>query len=130
MKLPIEAYGNRILRQKCANVSLANPELKVMVESMWETMNYANGCGLAASQVGMAIKLFIVDSKSTFDALSPEDRIGYFEKNDSGILETFINARILNYSPEIWDNYEGCLSIPDISKEVKRPWSITIEYYD
>ncbi len=130
MKLPIEAYGNRILKQKSINVPLDYPELNVLIENMWETMKGANGCGLAAPQVGKPIKLFIVDTQSTFEALTPEERTGYFEKNDNGISETFINAQILNYSPETWGDYEGCLSIPEISKEVKRPWSITINYYD
>jgi len=89
----------------------------------------ANGCGLAAPQIGRAIKLFIVDTRSTYESLSPEARASYFEKEDRGIAETFINAKILSYSQKEWNDYEGCLSIPGISKEVLRPWSIKIEYY-
>jgi peptide deformylase len=130
MILPIEAYGNWILRQKCEKISLKDIKLRDLIENMWETMRFANGCGLAASQIGKAIKLFIVDTKSTFEALQPEERLGYFEKNDYGIFETFINAKIVSRSSETWSDYEGCLSLPEISKEVKRSWNITIEYYD
>lgn len=130
MKLSIEAYGNHILRQKCAVISSDYNNLENLVENMWETMANAKGCGLAAPQIGKAIKLFIVDTKSTFEMLEPKDRTGYFEDNDSGICETFINAKIIHCSDENWEDYEGCLSIPDISQKVKRPWSITVEYFD
>ncbi len=130
MILPIEAYGNRILRRKCEKISLKDIELRDLIENMWETMRFANGCGLAASQIGKAIKLFIVDTKSTFETLQPEERLDYFEKNDYGIFETFINAKIVSRSSEPWSDYEGCLSLPEISKEVKRSWNIAIEYYD
>lgn len=130
MILPIEAYGNRILRRKCEKISFKDIELRDLIENMWETMRFANGCGLAASQIGKAIKLFIVDTKSTFETLHPEERLDYFEKNDYGIFETFINAKIVSRSSETWSDYEGCLSLPEISKEVKRSWTITIEYYN
>ncbi len=130
MKLPIEAYGNRILRQKCIDTSLENGNLGSLVENMWETMIHANGCGLAASQIGESIKLFIVDTKSTYDMLEPPDRYRCFEKDDTGITETFINAKIVSYSSNKWVDYEGCLSLPGLSKEVERPWSINIEYFD
>ena len=130
MKLPIETYGNQVLRQKCVDVSLNDINLKVLIENMWETMDSANGCGLAAPQVGKAIRLFIVNTKSTYDILQPDDRKGYFEKGDEGILETFINAKIIQSSEEEWEDNEGCLSIPSVSKEVKRPWNITLEYFD
>ncbi len=130
MKLPIEAYGNPILRKKCVDTSIKNEELLRLIEDMWETMNYANGCGLAAPQIGETTNLFIVDTKSTYEMIEPAERIGYFEKDDNGITETFINAKILSFSSEKWTDYEGCLSLPEISKEVVRPWSIKIEYYD
>ncbi len=130
MKLSIEAYGNHILRQKCAAISSHYDGLENLVENMWETMASAKGCGLAAPQIGKALKLFVVDTKPTFEMLAPEERTGYFEGNDSGIQETFINARIINCSDENWEDYEGCLSIPDISQKVIRPWSITVEYFD
>jgi peptide deformylase len=95
---------------------------------MWETMQNANGCGLAASQVGQPIRLFIVDSKSTYENLDEPERQEYFDPSDKGIMETFINAQIIERSERCWEDNEGCLSIPDLSQSVKRPWTITIEY--
>lgn len=90
---------------------------------MWETMQNANGCGLAAPQIGQTKQLFIVDSTSVYQLMDAEDREHYFESEDHGIKETFINARITDYSDELWDDYEGCLSIPGFLKSKK-----TLEY--
>ncbi len=54
----------------------------------------------------------------------------YFAKDDTGIIETFINARIVTQSDKSWDDDEGCLSIPSLTRGVSRPWSITVEYFD
>ena len=97
---------------------------------MWETLSNANGCGLAAPQIGKPIKLFIVDSKSTYEGLQQEDRYHYFSNNDTGIIETFINAQIIDYSKEVWEDEEGCLSIPNISQRVIRSRAVTIKYLD
>lgn len=97
---------------------------------MWETMKNANGCGLAASQIGFPIRLFIVDSRTTFENLEEIDRKIYFAQDDKGIVETFINAKIIAHSEQLWDDEEGCLSIPDLTQSIKRHWIITIEYYD
>ena len=96
---------------------------------MWETLYPAEGSGLAAPQVGHAIRLFIVDSKEIFDRMKEEDRKEYFD-GDEGVKETFINAKILEYSEKMWKEDEGCLSVPGISELVERPWTIIIEYSD
>lgn len=96
---------------------------------MWETLYPADGIGLAAPQINRAIKLFIVDSKKIYDRLEPEEREEFF-KGDTGIQETFINANIVEYSDSVWTEKEGCLSIPSISEDVERSWSITIEYFN
>ncbi|MDV3957634.1 peptide deformylase [Elizabethkingia anophelis] len=127
MILPIIAYGHNILKQKCSPVA-ENPDLNQLIKDMWETMQNANGCGLAAPQIGQTKQLFIVDSTSVYQLMDAEDREHYFESEDHGIKETFINARITDYSDELWDDYEGCLSIPGLSQKVRRPWSINIEY--
>ncbi|MCL1673720.1 peptide deformylase [Elizabethkingia ursingii] len=127
MILPIIVYGHSILKQKCSPIA-ENPDPNRLVKDMWETMQNANGCGLAAPQIGQAKQLFIVDSTSVYKLMDNEDRINYFDAADQGITETFINARITDYSEEQWDDYEGCLSIPGLSQKVRRPWSITIEY--
>jgi peptide deformylase len=83
---------------------------------------------LAAPQIGQAVRLFIVDSKTTYINLDTAGREAYFTNDDQGTKETFINARITERSGEFWEDQEGCLSIPGVSQLIKRPWTITIEY--
>ena len=90
MILPVLSYGHRILRQKCKEISPDYPDLELLVNNLWDTMNNDNGCGLAAPQVGIAVRLFIVDSKITFENIDPEDQEFYFVKGDTGIRETFM----------------------------------------
>ncbi len=130
MKRSILAYGHHILKQKCNDIEKDYPELDKLIADMWETMENANGCGLASPQIGLPIRLFIVDSKSTFDNLGEEDRKFYFPQDDKGIMETFINANIIQRSEKLWEDEEGCLSIPNLFYKVKRNWAITIEYYN
>lgn len=130
MKLPILSLGHRILKEKCKEISCDYTNLTGLINDMWDTMLNANGCGLAAPQIGQAIRLFIVDSKSTYENLGETDRQTYYEEADKGIMETFINAQITERSQRFWEDEEGCLSIPDLSRVVKRHWSITIQYYN
>lgn len=130
MNLSILAYGNQILKQKCSKVRANTSEIQKLITNMRDTMENANGCGLSAPQIGKSLQLFVVDSEITYKHLDSEDQILYFEKNDKGIRETFINAKIIYSSEETWEDYEGCLSIPGLSQKVKRPWEITIEYQD
>jgi peptide deformylase len=127
--LPIIPYGQSILRQKCKEVDQQYPNIEQLIEDMWETLYPADGSGLAASQINHQIKLFIVDSKEMFDRMEPKERVAFFD-GDEGIKETFINAKIIGYSDDLWVEKEGCLSIPTLSEEVERPWTITIEYFD
>ena len=129
MLLPIISYGHSVLRQECKEVDTGYPDLNAIIDSMWETMYPADGTGLAAPQVNQLLKIFIVDTKESYDRMEPEDREALFD-GDEGIKETFINAKIVEYSEEVWVEHEGCLSIPAISEEVERPWGIKIEYYD
>lgn len=130
MKRPILAYGHSILKQKCNDIGKDYPELDKLIAVMWETMKNAKGCGLASPQIGLPIRLFVVDSKTTFENLNAADRKIYFDKNDKGIMETFINAKIIERSEQLWEDEEGCLSIPHLSQKVKRHWTIIIEYYN
>ena len=129
MILPIVSYGHSVLRQKCKEINLDYPGLNALIDNMWETLYPANGCGLAAPQVNHLIKLFIVDSKETYESLEQTERDEFFE-GDRGIIETFINAKIINYSDVVWIEREGCLSVPTLNEDVERSWSITIEYAD
>ncbi len=127
---PIFAFGHAILKQTCYDIEKNYPQLNTLISDMWETMKNANGCGLASPQIGLPIRLFIVDSKTTFDNLDEADRKIYFDQNDAGIKETFINAKIIDRSAETWEDEEGCLSIPDLSHKISRPWKITIAFYN
>lgn len=130
MNLPIVAYGNRILKQKCIQINENSQEIQDLIANMWETMENSNGCGLSSSQINKPLQLFIVDSQIIFENFDTENQIINFERNDKGIRETFINAKIIDSSEETWEDYEGCLSIPGLSQKVKRSWGITIEYFD
>jgi len=125
---PILAYGHPILRQKSKRIEADFPGVGQLVDEMWETMRRANGCGLAASQIGLGKRLFIVDSRTTFDHLDEHDRGVYFDPGDKGIMETFINATIVERSEDIWEDEEGCLSIPGLARTVKRNRCIKIQY--
>ncbi|HYX10002.1 MAG TPA: peptide deformylase [Bacteroidales bacterium] len=129
MILPILSYGHDLLRQKCSIVSEGYPELDQIIDNMWETLYSANGMGLAAPQIGKKIQLFIVDSHQVYEEMSEAERIDYFS-GDEGIAQTFINPVILEKSEDTWSDQESCLSIPLISEEVERSFTIRIEYFD
>lgn len=120
MVLPIYAYGHEVLKKVGFEIDQDYPELKEFIESMWETMYHAKGVGLAAHQVGHAIRIFIVDTVQ----VEKEGTEG------KGIKKIFINAEILEESGEEWAYEEGCLSIPDIHADVMRQPKIIIKYQD
>lgn len=128
MVLPILSYGHPVLRQVCEEIRSDYP-LESLIHDMWVTLYGAEGCGLAASQIGRPVKLFLVDSKLVFHQMDPESRPVYFEDNN-GIKEVFINAVITASSERRWTSEEACLSIPGLQYGAERPWSITIEYLD
>lgn len=120
MVLPIVAYGDPVLRKTGAEISKDYPALEQLIDDMFETMERAKGVGLAAPQIGKAIRLFVIDSTRMFD----EDEEG------EGLREVFINAKIIDESGDEWAYEEGCLSIPTIREDVYREETITIQYYD
>ncbi len=130
MILPIYSYGQPILKKECDDIEAGKIDLSPLIENMWETLYNANGCGLAAPQIGQPIRLFLVDSIGTYQGMSEEDRAHFFPDGDQGIKQVFINAAIIDQSEEEWEDEEGCLSIPHLTGMVKRPWKITIEYQD
>ncbi len=120
MQLPIVAYGRKILKEQCRDIDATYPGLEQLIHDMWETLYKADGCGLAAPQVEHSIRLFVVDSKQTYQVMDKEERRTFFAEEDQGITETFINARILHYSTQKWIDQEGCLSIPSIREAVEK----------
>lgn len=127
MTLPIYAYGHPILRQKTEEIDTNYSDLKSLVDNMWETMYNANGVGLAAPQIGLALRLFVVDA-SPFSAdpeLSEEE-----QQQIKRFKHVFINPSIKTFRGDMVDFNEGCLSMPDIHGEVTRKDGILISYYD
>lgn len=125
----IVTYGHKILRKTCNDFTNEETGLEELVDDLWETLKMVNGVGLAAPQINMAKKAFIVDSKLLYDELNQKQRDFLFS-GDKGIQETFINARILQESKKKWSEWEGCLSIPGINEPVERYWEIVLEYQD
>ena len=122
MKYPIIAYGDPVLRRKATAIEPDEyPHIKQIIDDMYETMYGARGVGLAAPQVGLSMRLFVIDA-SVFADEEP-DLNGDFKK-------TFLNATILEETGEEWGFNEGCLSIPDIREDVYRKPTVKISYYD
>jgi peptide deformylase len=127
MIIPIYGYGEPVLRKVGEEITPEYPNLKEVIANMYDTMYNAYGVGLAAPQVGLAIRLFVIDTEpfSDSDDLSKEEQAQL--KN---FKQTFINAKMLKEEGEEWGFNEGCLSIPDVREDVYRNERITIEYYD
>lgn len=127
MVLPIIAYGDPVLRKKCKEVAKDYPKLNEILANMWETMYNASGVGLAAPQVGLPIRIFLVDASpfAEDEELSAEER-----ETLDGFKKVFINAKVLEETGKDWPFNEGCLSIPDIREDVTRKDTITINYFD
>ena len=120
MILPIYLYGQPVLRKVAEDITPDYPELKSLIESMFETMHQAEGIGLAAPQIGLAIRLVVVD----LDVLSDD----YPEFKD--FSRVYINAHIIETSEETEAMEEGCLSLPGIHEKVTRPSRIHVKYLD
>ncbi len=121
MKLPIIAYGDPVLRKKGEKINKDYPELDNLIANMFETMYTAHGVGLAAQQVGLPIRLFVIDASPFADDEEPD--LKDFKK-------VFINPEIIEETGEKWAFNEGCLSIPDIREDITRHRTLTIRYTD
>ena len=127
MILPIVAYGCQVLRTKATAVDQNYPELKSLISNMWETMYEANGVGLAAPQVGVSKRLFVIDAApfAQDEELSPEEA-----KVLEGFKKVFINPIMVEEKGSEWEFTEGCLSIPNIREDISRKAQITIQFLD
>ena len=127
MVLPIVAYGDPVLRKVGKEIEKDFSKLDELIENMWETMYNASGVGLAAPQIGLALRLFIVDATP----FAEDDELTEAEQNRiKGFKKVFINAKIEEETGSEWNFNEGCLSIPDIREDVSRKDTITITYVD
>lgn len=127
MILPIVGYGDPVLRKKGEEISKDYPDLQNLIGNMNETMENSYGVGLAAPQIGVPIRLFVVDCSPFSDdedlTKEEQDYLRDFQK-------VFINAKIIKEEGEEWAFNEGCLSIPGVREDVYRKPIITIEYHD
>lgn len=121
MILPIYLYGAEVLRQKAAPADLSDKEgLEKLVADLQDTLASAEGCGLAAPQVGRSLRVLIVDGTEMTDVYP------YLE----GFKRVMINPVVVEASEKKAEYEEGCLSIPGIYCSVLRPESMTVEYYN
>jgi peptide deformylase len=120
MILPIYGYGFPVLKQQAEPITAEYPELDQLIENMWETMYKASGVGLAAPQVGLPIRLFIVDTIQIMEE----------GQEHLGVKKVLINAQKVEETGDEWSYEEGCLSIPDIRGDVMRPPQLRIRYMD
>ncbi len=127
MIYPIIAYGDPVLRKKTKVLTKEYPKLDHILDNMFETMYEAHGIGLAAPQVGLALRLFIVDASPFED---DEDLSEEEQEFCATFKRVFINAKVIEETGDEWAFNEGCLSIPDVREDVFRQDTITLEYWD
>ncbi len=123
MILPIYLYGSPVLREHAAEVDLSKADkaqVQQFFNDMHETMQHADGCGLAAPQVGVSERMLIVDGNELVENY-PELK---------GFVRKMVNPVVVEESEEISEYSEGCLSIPGVDADIKRPKRITVRYFD
>jgi peptide deformylase len=127
MIYPIIAYGDPVLRKVTLDIDKSY-DVKKLSEDMFETMYNAKGVGLAAPQIGLNVRMFVVDGRPFNEGEDMEER----DKDPSLIdfKKVFINAEILEEDGDDWAFEEGCLSIPDVREDVYRAEFLTIKYFD
>ena len=127
MILPIVADGDPVLEKKAKPIDKDYPKLEELISNMWDTMYNAYGVGLAAPQVGVPIRLFVIDAApfAEDDDLTAEEKEYLID-----FKRVFINARVIEETGDEWAFSEGCLSIPDVREDIFRKPEVTIEYED
>lgn len=118
MIYPVTVFGDPVLRKIAEPITPEFPNLKEFIQNMFDTMYNSDGVGLAAPQVGQAIRVFVIDS-------TVED-----EEEEPGIKRAFVNPEILEKSGDEWVMNEGCLSLPEIREDIARPETVKIKYLD
>tara|TARA_Y100000385_G_scaffold49514_1_gene46193 strand:- start:372 stop:962 length:591 start_codon:yes stop_codon:yes gene_type:complete len=124
---PIVAYGATVLKKKSENISEEYPNLSKLIEDMWETMYASKGVGLAAPQIGLSIRIFVIDTKP----FASDDELDSAEaKTLEFFKKVFVNPQIIKEEGDSWSFNEGCLSIPEVREDINRKEKITIQYRD
>ncbi len=127
MIYPIVAYGDPVLRKVTVDIDKSY-DVKKLSEDMFETMYNAKGVGLAAPQIGLNVRMFVVDGRPFNEGEDMKER-----EIDPSLIDfkkVFINAEILEEDGDDWGFEEGCLSIPDVREDIYRPEYVTIRYFD
>jgi peptide deformylase len=112
--LNVIIHPNKVLKEKALPITNIDASYKKLAEDMLETMYKENGIGLAANQVGLLQRIVVID----------------LQENDEKNPMVLINPIITNFSEELNECEEGCLSIPEMREKVKRPSEIDVEYQD
>jgi peptide deformylase len=120
MILPIYTYGQPVLREKTESIDKDYPDLKQLIQDMFETMHKAEGVGLAAPQIGRSIRLFVIDA----------DTLAKDHPECKGFKRVMINPEIVDKKEEKITLEEGCLSFPGIHEKVTRFAGIRVKYRD
>ena len=120
MILPVYAYGQPVLKKVATPISADFENLQGLIADMWETMYAAHGVGIAAPQIGLPIRLCVIDSIQIMEE----------DKKSEGIKKVFINAKVVEETGDLWPYEEGCLSIPEIRGDVERTQKVRIQYQD
>ncbi len=127
--MEILTFPNELLRRVSKDIDLSNEKEKEKIhgilEEMKHLMYHSNGIGLAAPQVGIAKRFFIIDIEQKVE----KDEDGNISSITPGRLHVFINPKFISKEGELVYE-EGCLSVPGVWEEVKRAQKVTIEYYD
>ena len=120
MIYPIVAYGHPILKKVSQPITEDYPGLQQLIVDLFETMYKADGVGLAAPQINMSIRIFVIDA-DPFKEKYPEG---------AGFKKVFINPQVIEFDGESWFFNEGCLSVPDIHEDVARQKKVRLHYFD
>ncbi|MDR1681343.1 MAG: peptide deformylase [Prevotellaceae bacterium] len=120
MVLSVYVYGSGVLKKTAASVTEDYPRLQQLISDMWDTLYNAGGVGLAAPQVGHAIRLIVIDASSFKD----DDPLA------DGFKRVLINPELMEFSEEKVSFNEGCLSIPGVHEDVVRPKRVRVHYFD
>ena len=118
MIYPIYTYGQPVLRKEAEDISPDYPDLKQLIADMWETMRHSDGVGLAAPQIGLSIRLVVIDADVLKD-IHPETE---------GMKRVLVNPRIIGSGGDAVVYEEGCLSLPGIHEKVSRPSWVKVRY--
>ena len=126
MILPIVKFGDPMLRTKGKAIEKITPEIRRLIDDMFETMHDAAGVGLAAQQVGQALQLTIIDVRAVKDRPSTMEIDGKPVDVAAHMPLVLINPKITPFGNPA-KGPEGCLSFPEIYTDIARPESVEVE---